>query len=147
MASFDPTSNADLLTVQNEVTNDPTGRGYAAAAGDQGRIVELLNEKTATTVTRPVDDIDVSEVAAIIENTDYAALSEYDKEWVKMLITRPTGVSLKVFKSKFLAIFSGTSTETAAQGLQQVAGSRMEILFEYGDVITREDWHAARQAV
>lgn len=146
MPNFDPTSNADLLAVKSEVLNDPAGVGYGAVVNDQREVVRLLNEKTVTNVTRSVDDIDVSEIAAVINSTEYGALSEYDKEWVNMLITRDTGESLRPFKSKFLEIFPSGTTFDSAVALQQVPGSRMEILFEYGDTITRKQWAAARSA-
>lgn len=146
--AFDITNNADLLALRSEVETDPAGVGYAAVSGNQAALVELVNNKTTTQVTRPVDDIDVSQVAAVIDTGEYDALSAYDKEWVKMLIARPANTSLKAFKNKFLEIFpNGTQTRTDAVALQQVDGSRAEVLFGYGTVITALDWHAARQAV
>ena len=143
--SFDRNNNADLQALKSEVLTDPIDRGYVPNGGDVA-IMHLLNEDIGRTVTRSIDDVKVFEVAAVIVPADYDALSDYNKEWVKMFITRPADAKLRDYRVKFQQIFTGSDTLTAAVALLDVTGSRAEELFGFGTVISSNDIAAARYA-
>jgi len=149
--AFDNSNSADLTALKNEYVNDPESIGYAAANGTTRAILALLNvaanNTTNATVNRPTDELLISEVAAVIDPTEYAALSEYEKEWVKMFINRENGADIKEYQAMFLAIFAnGTTSRTDAIALRVKAASRAEQLFGVNTVITRNDLIKAKES-
>jgi len=149
--AFDRTDAADLAALKSEVTNDPTGMDYAAVSGQTKPLLELLNDPDKNisndTINRPTEELDIPDIAAVIDEDEFAALSEYDKVWVTMFINRPAEEMLKPFQSKFLEVFpNGSTTRTAALALREKDASRAEVLFGVNTVISREDWFAARDS-
>ena len=149
--AFDNTDPADLQSLQTEVNTDPTSIGYTPTPTDD--LLDQLNTFEAndagtgsTDSTRSLDDVAVSEVAEVIDEAEYAALDEYDKDWVKTLIAQPEETTLRPYKGKFLEVFpNGTTTRTNATALLTVSNSsRAEVLYGWGTVITSADWSAAR---
>ena len=137
---FDQSNAADLTALKTEVETDPSGRGYIAQAGNTFQQVDLLNEDIGAAVTVPTEDLNIPDIAAVIDATEYGALSDYDKEWVKMFINQPVEIGLKQFQAKFLSLFgNGSATRTAALALKDKTGSRAEELFGAGTRITRGD--------
>lgn len=144
---FDREDAADLAALKSEVETDPAARGYAAALANTSQLLQLINENSGEAVQIPTEDLDIPDIAAVIDPTEYGLLSDYDKEWVKMFINQPSEVMLKPFQSKFLQIFGGGSTtRTAVLNLRDTTGSRADKLFGVGTTITRQDWLAARDS-
>lgn len=140
---FDRTDPADLTALKTEVNTDPLTIGYVI--DPTATLISQLNAKNYT-VQRAIDDVDIYEVAAVINDAEYDALPAYGKEWVKMFIVQPEGIKTSNYKTKFLELFpNGSVTRTAAIALLDVPGSRAEVLFGYGTVITRDDWAEARR--
>lgn len=147
MAAFDRTP-ANLAALKAEVENDPESRGYIAALAVKTEdMIDLLNEKVSTT-NKPVEDLDVIEIAAVIDPAEYGALNEYNKEFVKMFINRPDNETLRPFVSKMVSMFPGggspSATFAAIQALRSVSVSRVELITKVGVVVTRDDWIAAK---
>ncbi len=152
--AFDITDPADLAALQTEVLTDPLAHGYDP--DDTAQLLGIINDvaqnlTVPSTVNRSLDDVAIPEVSEVIDETEYAALGEYDKDWTKTFIAQPAGdqasTTLRPFKGKFLEVFpNGSNTRTAAQALLTVEGSRGESLFGFGTVITRDDWIAARDS-
>ena len=146
---FDGNSEADLLALNSEVTTDPISMGYVL--NNTPTLVDQLNNPDSnvgpTESTRTIDDVLISEVSEVIDQTEYAALPEYDKEWLKAFISLDIRSEIRNYKSKMLAIFpAGTTTRTAIVDLLDVAdSSRAEVLFGWGSVITRNDLIKARE--
>lgn len=148
--AFDRTNPSHLLALKNEVNLDPAGMGYIPSGGTID-ILNLLNlaenNVGGDTVLRPTEELDVPDIAAIISPAEYAALSEYDKEWVKMFINKPAEEMLRPYQSKFLQLFpNGSVTRTAALALRPKPASRSEVLFGVNTFISRDDWFAARDS-
>lgn len=149
--AFDRTDPADLLALKNEVNTDPNGQGYAAVIDSTGELLKLLNDPVlnqgSPTINRPTEELDIPEIAAVIDEGEYAALGEYDKVWVQMFINQASDVRLKPFQSKFLEVFAiDSATTIAALALREKPASRAEIVFGVNTVIVREDWLAARDS-
>lgn len=148
--AFDNTNPTDLAALKSEYINDPEAIGYAAANGTTKVILSLLNDAannaTGATVNKPSEELDIPEIAAVIDSTEYDALSAFDKEWVKMFINKPAEEMLKPYRAKFLEIFgNGTATRTAVLALRRKSASRAEELFGVNTVITRHDLILARE--
>ena len=152
--AFDRDNPTDLATLKNEVSGDPAAMDYAGkAAGGQNTddLLRMLNTASENVggenINRPTEELDIPDLAEVIDSSEYAALSEYDKEWVKMFIDRPAAELLKPYQAKFLAIFgAGSATRTAALALRSKPATRAEVLFGVNTVISRQDWFAARDS-
>lgn len=149
--AFNIKKPADLATLKAEINTDPAGMGYSAVRGETKKTLDKLNFASnnvgTDSINRPTEEIDIPDIAGVIDPVEFAALSEYDKEWVKMFINQPFDAALKPFQAKFLAIFkAGTKTRAAAMGLRSKPASRAEVLFGVNTVLTREDYFAARDS-
>lgn len=149
--AFDRTDPTDLQALKTEVNDDPNLQGYSSVLGSTGELLKLLNDPTlnngSPTINRPTEELDIPEIAAVIDEAEYAALTEYDKVWVQMFINQAADVMLKPFQSKFMEVFPvASNTTTAALALRAKPASRAEIVFGVNTVISREDWLAARDS-
>ena len=138
----------NLVALKSELTTDPTGMGYNTA-GDTNAVLAQLNLPVhnvgGESIDRPTDEIGIFEIAAIIDNVEYAALDEYNKDWVRAFISRGPSEQLKPYQSKFLQVFdSESTTRTAALELRAKLASRAEILFGVNTQITRQNLIDAR---
>lgn len=145
--AFDISDQSDLTALKNEIENDPASIGYNVNSTND--LVEKVNSDaantTGATVNKPLDDLTVADVSEVVNEAEFTALGEYDKEWVKALINQSSGAKVSAYKGKFLEVFaSGSATRTSAQALLSTPASRAEELFGYGTKITRADWIAAR---
>ena len=140
--AFTKDDTTELTALKAELQNDPQAIGYNVEW--VGEIVQKINAKNYTQ-RKPADELTIQDVAAAINPTDYAALTEYDKEFVKQFINREQNTSLKPFRAKMLELFGGTATITAIQAARQVPASRAEVLFGYGVTITENDIALARR--
>ena len=151
--AFDNTDPVQVQELNTEVFTDPVNMGYInAPVSVTAALLDYLNNPTRNTgpgdSARDLDDVTVSQIAEIIDQIEYAALAEYDKEWVKAFIAQPEEVSIRDYKSKFLAIFpNGTTTRNNAIALLTVPdSSRAQHLWGWDTTITEADWFAAREA-
>ena len=147
---FDRTNSADLAALKTEVEANPAGMAYVTP-GPTAPLVAILNDPesnvTNATVQRPTEELDIPEIAGVIDSTEYAALDSYGQRWVQMFIGRAADVVLRPYQSKFLELFGdGSATRTAAIALRTKDASRAEELFGVNTVISREDWIAARDS-
>lgn len=159
--AFDITSPADLALLRSEEADDPIGMGYKKMVkptgtpprhnGDMGDLLRRFNNPSMNvggeTANRQVEELDISDIAAVIDATEYNVLSDYDQEWVKMFINRPEDSPLKPYRDKFLQLFAGGSvTRVAVLALRSRLASRVEVLFEVNTVITPGDWIAVENS-
>lgn len=149
--AFDRNNFTDLTALKSEVLNDPVGVGYAASINVTSELLSLLNDPASNpgneTVSIPVEELDITDISAVIDPSEYDALSAYNKEWVKMFINRPKDEGLRSYQTKFLAIFGqGTVTRSAVIALRAKKASRAEVLFGVNTVISRDDLIRARHA-
>ena len=143
--AFDRTNPADLLTLKNEIDNDPQGLGLTAQKQNVVPLFALLHDRAlgGGNVTRPAEELDIPDISAVIDPLEYDALAAYDRIWVEMLINQNGSIKLAPFKAKFLQIFSAISaTRIAVIALLPIPGSRIEILFGIHTRIDLKDWHA-----
>jgi len=124
--------------------------GYNPDATYAG-ILDRLNDSALNVggenINKNVEDIDIPEISAVIDATEYGALSAYDKQWMQMFINRPINEPITPYKAKLLSIFpAGTASRTAMLALLPKPATRAEILFGVNTVITRSDWITARDS-
>ena len=149
---FDVTDPADLLALQSEINTDPAAVGYVPYLDATNTLLDLLNNPAhnpgSPTINRPIEELDIPDVAGAIVDAEYGALSEYGKVWVTMLINRPAEEALLPYRDKFLDLFNAQSTTRAnVQALRVKLASRAETLFGVNTVITRPELIAARSYV
>jgi hypothetical protein len=147
---FDKTEPADLAALKSEVNTDPISMGYVPDAMDDG-VIFLINDvdsnQAPEQINRPLEEVKTSEVAGVIDATEYDGLTAYDKAWVDQFISRGEDEVLTPHKDKFLAVFgAGSVTRTAALALLPKDATRAEVLFGINTVITNADWVAARDS-
>jgi len=147
--SFDKTNAADVAALKAELDIDPLAMGYATFIDQSHPTLNLLNNPAENlggeNINRPTEELDIPGIAAVIDPTEYGALTAYDKAWVQMFITREAGVALAPYQAKFLAIFNNVSvTRIAVLALRVKLASRSEILFGVNTVLDEYDLAAAR---
>lgn len=148
--SFDRSNPAHLAALKAEIATDPAGMGYVPSGGTVELLAKLNNPALnvgGDTLLRPTEELDIPDIAAVINPSEYAALSAYDQQWVIMFINRPADEMLRPYQAKFLSLFgAGSVTRAAALALRTKDASRAEVLFGVNTVIAREDWFAARDS-
>ncbi len=149
--AFDQTDPADLAALISEWDDDPLGIGYPAVREETQKMLDLTNKVEnnpgGESIDRPTEELDISDIAAVIDTTEYAALEEYNKSWVRMFISRPDDVKLKPYQTKFIQIFPpGTLTLTGALALRPKLATRAEVLWGVNTKITKSDWSAYMRA-
>lgn len=145
--AFDRTDSADLTALQSELQTNPNGQTYNLDITNQ--VLDELNNPAnnvgSPTIQQEIEDLDIPDIAAEIDSTEFAALDAYDQEWVRMFINRPIDEPLQPYRAKFLAVFgAGSNTRTDVTALLTRPASRAEILFGVNTVISRADFIAAR---
>lgn len=147
---YDPKNQDNRTALKNEVDTDPVAIGYAPVKEITKQLLSLLNEAvnntTSATVKIPVEELDIPDVARVVDPAEYAAITnEYDKEFVKMFIHRQLDERLEPYQVKMVEIFPANSATFAAiQALRDKPASRAEELFGVNTVISEKDWFAAR---
>lgn len=125
-----------------EIANDPAGLGYAGKTDGQIRV--LLNTVTATDVFR--NDIAAKEIVNAIVAADFASLNVTQLSKLQlMLIGGTLDATNSNTRTIFLGIFSGmTATITALTAVAQRKGTRAEVLWGSGTVVTNDQIAGAR---
>ena len=148
---FDRTNPAHLAALKSEIETDPIGMSYDINGGTF-ELLQLLNLPENNvgndTINRPTEELDIPDIAGVINASEFAALSSYDQQWVIMFINRPADEMLRPYQPKFLQLFgAGSATRAAVLALRSKDASRAEVLFGVNTAISREDWIAARDYV
>jgi len=123
----------------SEINSDPAALGYAAhvASGDDAGVAALLNAATTTKVFR--NDLATHEVLNAIVAADFAALTQLQVSKLALFFAGTTTVDATNANTRtiFLGVFTGmANTVTALTALAQRNGSRAEVLWGVGTVIT-----------
>jgi len=156
--AFDKNDPTDLAELKAEVENDPESLGYAAVVDQTTALLELINEKHVSfIVSKP--KISSADVRGTTTFDAYNNLSIDEQEWIRWMtgsngfaeenvvvtadlrtqLTGPDAASI-------WAVADRVAMNQAMLDLIDVPGSRAEILWDYGTVITRDDWIAARDS-
>jgi hypothetical protein len=147
-------SNADLLAIKAELTNDPLTLGLTILAADDEANANKLNE-VRTTIQVDRESVPVSDVVKAIDADEFIALSQPQRDYVA-LITNGGTVNPKnggEVREALLQFFSAQSeTRASLILLLTEAGSRITQLFkagtlQQGGIVTPSDIAGARNAV
>jgi hypothetical protein len=78
-------TNADLLAIKAELTNDPLAFGYVAppAIDDVGNADKMNLVRSALQIDR--EAIPITEVMVQIDRDEFAALSAADRQWLQLI--------------------------------------------------------------
>ena len=149
--AFDRKKPEDLQRLKVEVFSDPDRVGYAEKIDNPRAILRRLNipsrNPTGATLKKPIETITARDVGGVVDPAEYAALSEFDREFIKSMLYQNCDVTFKAYKSKFIRIFPAGSVSVAAMRALRIApASRAEELFGYGTTITSRDWIDSRDS-
>ena len=147
-------TNADLLALKAELTNDPDGLGLVAppTIDDVGNADKLNAVSASIQIER--SDIPATEIAKSINRQEYAAAVLADRQWIDLqlsagLIDSRTGTEAR---TGLLGIFgAGTTTRANLQALLTQDGNRIDEMFQQGllsrgGTVTPSDIANARNA-
>lgn len=148
-------SNADLLAIKAELTNNPlTLTGYLALdpANDEANANALNLVRTQCQIDR--ESIPVSEIAKAIDRDEFNAASAADRQYIAMVTAggdvNPEATS--EVREGLLQIFAaGTESRASLQALLTESASRARQLFKLGTLsvdqqVTPSDVANARNA-
>ena len=148
-------TNADLLAIKAEISNDPNTYGYVAppAIDDVGNADKLNLVRDTIAIERM--DIPATEIAKNINRQEYGAAVLQDRQWIDLmlsagLIDARSGTEAR---TGLLGIFgAGTTTRANLSALLTRDGSRIEQMYQQGLIsqtgnVTPSDVANARAAV
>lgn len=142
---FDPKNKQHLIELRDEITNDPTGRGYAGK-GD-AEIADLLNEPLgAIRINR--QSVPVSDIVKVLANNpaDVQALTVQQLLYLQILLAGddvdPSDAGIV---AAFRSLFDGTQTWTDLVAYAKRDGSRAEQLWGAGSSVHHLDIAEARR--
>lgn len=147
-------TNADLLALKAELTNDPLDLGLTILSSDDEANANKLNE-VRTTIQVDRESVPVSEVVKAIDADEFIALSAAQRDYVS-LVTAGGSVNPKNGGEvrEALLQFFGANSETRASLtlLLTEPVSRITQLFKagtlaQGGIVTPSDIAGARNAV
>lgn len=157
---FDRNDPDDLLELKNEVSNDPTGLGYAAVVDQTSELLALLNGKNPLTlVAKPKVSAAAIRTATTFDAFD--GLLNPEQDWLTWLtgsngfdeenldVTPELRQKLAgdpITNASIWAAADRTLMNAEIQALIDVPGSRAEVLWGFDTVITSADWFAARDS-
>lgn len=146
-------SQADLLALKAELTNDPFTLGLTLLPADDVANADKLN---LVRVTFQIDReaIPASEIFVNIDRDEYAALAQADRDWLNGVsssgvVNPKTGGEVR---EGILQIFgAGTESRTNLNAILTEDANRIEHMFkngllEAGGTVTPSDIANARQA-
>ena len=158
---FDINNPADLLTLKTEVNTDPNAYGYIPESTQEG-VLDIINlARPEITVSKPYISAGAIKDGTFFEAYDGAGVDE--QEWLRWITEGgSTEDGLKVtqdLRDRLTGVTGGSATgnsiwavgerpamEAAMLALIDVAGTRAEQLFDYGTIISRNDWITARDS-
>ena len=143
--------SVDLAALKSEIQNDPAGLGLApfVATGNNGEIAYRLNQiVSGSSVTR--EFITAPELQGALDATEFTAFNAaFMSRWQAILMTTMSSLPINTgnLKAQLLAMFPnavGTSaSRTSLIALQTKQGTRAEVLFGDGTVISTDDVYRA----
>lgn len=147
-------SNADLLALKAELTNDPKHLGLTAppAIDDVGNADKLNAVSAATQIDR--ESIPLSEVMLNIDRDEFVALGPADRQWL-LGVGQGGSINPKQGGEVYEGILQlfGPNTESRANlvGILKENASRINQMFkqgllQVGGLVTPSDVAAARNA-
>jgi hypothetical protein len=159
--SFDVNNPADVQALNTEVYTDPIGMGYAAVINSTADLLALLNEVESNVVPTKVNypEILSDDVRAATTYVAFDNLLTPEQDWLRWMTgfsadgipNMPATAELKqklagvpTATGSIWATADRTEMNAAMLALFQRDGSRAEVLFGFGTVITANDWFAAR---
>ena len=154
--SFDRNNPNDLLALKTEVNTDPNAYGYVPE--DTNLVLDILALKRAEiTVSRPT--LQAVEIMSAAYFEAYNGLAIDEQEWLRWITSVEIIEVTQDVRDRFTGILGGSLTgdsiwsaatddvmEPIMLALIDIDGSRAEELFDYGTVISRDDWFAARDS-
>lgn len=133
-------TNADLLAIKAELTNDPLTLGLTTVPADDEANANALN-LVRVTIQVDRESIPVSEIAKAIDRDEYNAASAADRDYIKM-VTSGGDVNPKSgseVREGLLQIFgAGTESRASLNALLTESASRATQLFKLGTISTGE---------
>lgn len=147
-------SNADLLAIKSELTNDPLGLGLTVLAADDEANANALNlVRDMIQVDR--ESVPVSEIVKAVDADEFIALSAAQRDYLKFVtqggdVNPESGNEVREALLQFFAANSETRTKLLA--LVTEASSRINQLYKAGTVtggnfVTPSNIAQARNAV
>lgn len=147
-------SNADLLALKAELTNDPEELGLTAppAVDDVGNAEALNQVRDTLQIDR--EAIPMSEIAKQVDRDEWNALSQADRDWL-LFVGSDGSVNPKAggeVREGMLQLFAnGSETRTNLLTILTEPASRIEHMFqngllEQGGTVTPSDIANARNA-
>jgi hypothetical protein len=140
----------DYVALKNEITTDPTARGYAGK--EDNAIAALLNEVQANIVIRR-DNITPDEILQAIDIRDFNATNATQPacSWLESLtqlrqirLLNDDGSNTKARANLNRMLDDTNGSQTRFTALQNRSGSRAEQLFGRYTIITDADVSRAR---
>ena len=139
----------DLAALKTELQTDPTSLGYAPfiapstaagdGKGDDASPARLINQPNAAT-PQFRSDVTIHDIVAAIAPTDFAALTALQIAKLQLLFSGVSTIDATVATTRNIiqGIFTGASTATmnALVAMAKRPGSRAEVLFGAGAVVT-----------
>jgi hypothetical protein len=137
-----------LATLKAEINTDPAGRGYAAVRENREAVAALVNEFIASVqINRAL--VDAWEVTALIDPTDFSALTQLSVSRLSALLSAgKLAASATNIRTMLVGtgaapssgIFgNGSTTKTNLLALLTRNGSRAEALFGENTRVTSDD--------
>jgi hypothetical protein len=147
-------SNADLLALKSELTNDPLALGLTTLAADDEANANKLN-LVRDTIQVDRQSVPASEILKAIDADEFIALSVGQRQYVEMVISLSSVNPQNggEIREALLQFFSAQSeTRASFQLLLTEAASRITQLFkagtlQQGGIVTPSDMAQARNAV
>lgn len=146
-------TNADLLAIKAELTNDPLSLGLTVLPADDEANANALN-LVRTTIQVDREAVPVSEVVKAVDADEYLALSAGQRDYMSFITNAQTvnpksGNEVREALLQFFA--SNSETRTKLLALVTEAASRITQLYKLGtlsvgDAITPSDVANARNA-
>lgn len=147
-------SQADLLALKDELTNDPAGLGLVAppAIDDVGNADKLNTINESIQIDR--EAISISEIFINIDRDEYAALADADRDWLNGISSGGTinPKSGGEVREGLLQLFgAGSETRDNLIAILTEPSNRIEQMFklgllEQGGTVTPSDVANARNA-
>lgn len=146
-------TNADLLALKAELTNDPASLGLTTLPADDEANANKLNEVRAT-ISVKKRSVTTAAIFNAIDPIEHQALSDQQARWLGQVLTLgqidpfTSGVILDGINEMFAA---NTVTRPAVAALMNESGSRIEKMFQDGTLsqsgtVTPSDIANARNA-
>jgi hypothetical protein len=133
--------------LKNEILTDPLSFGYAqyvsgVQQGNDLAIANLVNSKQSGSLIFR-NDIAPKEVIEKILPNDFAGMAQIQLSRLNVLFqSAPIDATISGIRQSFVAVFSGGSYSGTVNALNLMArkeGTRSEVLFGAGTVVTQSD--------